>query len=82
MVFSELELARMKLIKYKKLYHLRLLLVISGWKLETSTAYEGKKRLLGTVQLLGFSGFVPGLVNNEVISHTGNRSGKTGEKLH
>lgn len=33
-------------------------MVISGWKLETSTAYEGKKRLLGTVQLLGFSGFV------------------------
>lgn len=61
---------------------MRLLLVISGWKLETSTAYEGEKRLLGTVQLLGFSGFVLGLVNNEVISHTGNRSGETGEKLH
>ena len=27
-------------------------------------------------------GFVLGLVNNEVISHTGNRSGETGEKLH
>lgn len=43
---------------------------------------RGEKRLLGTVQLLGFSGFVLGLVNNEVISHTGNRSGETGEKLH
>ena len=57
-------------------------MVISGWKLETSTAYGGKKRLLRTVQLLGFSGFVFGLVNNEVISHTGNRSGEAGEKLH
>ena len=43
---------------------------------------RGKKRLLRTVQLLGFSGFVFGLVNNEVISHTGNRSGEAGEKLH
>lgn len=52
----ELELARMKLIKYKKeLHHLRLLLVIRDGNWKPAQHMRGK-RLLGTVQLLGFSG--------------------------
>lgn len=84
MVFSEPEVARMKLIKYKKQFA-SLETAVSYTRMETGNQHSiwgEKKRLVGAVQLPGFSGFVPGLVNNEVISHTGNTSGETGEKVH